>query len=183
MTYYYFWLRSPFSQWYPSRFRALSMFVNEEDIISEHIFDNAEQWMMYNKALLFKDFISAKSIINTKNPKKVKALGRKIANFDEEVWNKHREDIVYNGTIHKFTQNPNLKKQLLDITQDFVEASPYDTIWGIGLKVDDPLAKQEATWKGLNLLGKILTKVRNEMSSPSFFALEGFNNNQITFSI
>ncbi len=155
------------------------MFVNEEDTTTENVFDNAEQWMMYNKALLFKDFVSAKSIIYTKNPKKVKALGRKIANFDEEVWRKHREDIVYNGTIHKFTQNPNLKKQLLDISQDFVEASPYDTIWGIGLSANDPLAKHESTWKGLNLLGKILTKVRHELSLSSFFWLEGFNRHQL----
>ena len=46
-----------------------------------------------------------------------------------------------------------------------VEASPYDKIWGIGLKSTSPLAQNRSTWKGTNLLGKILTEVRDELST------------------
>ncbi len=36
------------------------------------------------------------------------------------------------GLIEKFTQNTQLKKSLIDTTDAIlVEASPYDTIWGI----------------------------------------------------
>ena len=42
-----------------------------------------------------------------------------------------------------------------------VEASPYDKIWGVGLGVDDPLILDNKNWKGENLLGFILTNVRD----------------------
>lgn len=44
-----------------------------------------------------------------------------------------------------------------------VEASPYDRIWGIGLTASDPLAQNEETWLGQNLLGKVLDDVRDRL--------------------
>jgi len=43
------------------------------------------------------------------------------------------------------------------------EASPHDAIWGIGLSADDPRAQDVENWPGLNLLGKALVQVRNEL--------------------
>ncbi len=40
-----------------------------------------------------------------------------------------------------------------------VEASPNDGIWGVGLRKDNPLIKNQSNWKGLNLLGYILTDI------------------------
>ena len=44
------------------------------------------------------------------------------------------------------------------------EASPYDKIYGIGLKPNDPRVQDPTQWKGQNLLGKALMKVREELS-------------------
>jgi predicted NAD-dependent protein-ADP-ribosyltransferase YbiA (DUF1768 family) len=34
---------------------------------------------------------------------------------------------------------------------------------GVGLSIDDPLIKDPKNWKGQNLLGKVLTQVRNDL--------------------
>lgn len=44
-----------------------------------------------------------------------------------------------------------------------VEASPLDKIWGIGLARDNADASNPKKWKGLNLLGKALMAVREDL--------------------
>jgi ribA/ribD-fused uncharacterized protein len=150
-TYTFFWKPSEtngeFSQWH------MSEFTDAEGII----YKCAEQYMMYWKAKLFDDEKIAKKILDTTDPKEIKLLGRKIKNFDESTWVANREDIVYDGNYYKFTQDKKLKKKLLKCS-NFVEASPYDKIWGIGYVKSQALANK-STW-GLNLLGKALDKVK-----------------------
>ena len=43
------------------------------------------------------------------------------------------------------------------------EASPLDLVWGIGLRADDPRAKDTRQWRGKNLLGEVLSAVREEI--------------------
>jgi len=122
--------------------------------------------MMHQKAMLFNDEFHATKIIQTEDPKEQKDYGRKVANFDTKIWEQHREKIVYRGNLAKFSQDAELLALILSDeykTGEFVEASPYDTIWGIGLKEDDPDAQDKNKWKGLNLLGKAITQVRDEL--------------------
>ena len=64
----------------------------------------------------------------------------------------------------QFSQNKHLKNKLFSTYPKLlVEASPYDTIWGLGLTCHDVKAFDESTWTGLNLLGHILTHVRDEL--------------------
>jgi len=109
---------------------------------------------MYQKAVLFKDIKKANSILKAETPKEAKNLGRNAENFDEETWDKNKYGIVVKGNTYKFNQNEDLKDFLVSTGhKELVEASPYDTIWGIGLKQDDPRAKYKQQWKGQNLLG------------------------------
>ena len=48
-----------------------------------------------------------------------------------------------------------------------VEASPYDKIWGIGLKQDDPRASDPTQWQGTNWLGVALMQARDELRRRS----------------
>lgn len=64
----------------------------------------------------------------------------------------------------QFSQNDDLKTILFSTyPKTLVEASPYDKIWGIGLRKDDPRAWNKSTWLGKNLLGEILTRVRDKL--------------------
>ena len=150
---FFFRPESPFSQWHPARF-----------VVDGLEFSCAEQFMMHGKAILFGDAAIAAEILAVASPRQHKALGRKVSGFDDRAWKAHREEIVLAGSRAKFSQNPDLLSVLLAThgTQ-LVEASPFDRIWGVGLSMSDPRIDDPANWRGQNLLGKILTRLRDEL--------------------
>ncbi|CAH1773287.1 unnamed protein product [Owenia fusiformis] len=106
----------------------------------------------------------AQRIMESDDPREQKALGRKVSNFDADVWDSNCREVVKQGSIAKFSQNEELKKVLLETDGTIlVEASPRDTIWGIGLGADNPKAKNKHTWRGKNWLGYALTDARTEI--------------------
>ena len=50
-----------------------------------------------------------------------------------------------------------------------VEASPWDTLWGIGYDAKHPRAATKKTWRGKNWLGYILTELREVFLSAEVF--------------
>jgi ribA/ribD-fused uncharacterized protein len=150
---FFFTEASPFSQWYRCRFEA-----------DGRVFSCMEQYMMLGKARLFGDAETGEKIMAADHPRQHKALGRAVKPFDDKVWRRERETIVLTGNRAKFTQNEELRALLLATAgTTLVEASPYDRIWGIGLGANDPRAQDPAQWRGQNLLGKILTQLRDEL--------------------
>lgn len=143
------------SQWYPCFFT-----------IDGVRYSTAEQYMMAEKARLMGDEACREAIMATSDPNEIKALGRQVDNFDETLWNKEKSRVVEKGNLAKFSQNEALKTFLLS-TEDkvLVEASPYDSIWGIGLRAEDAEAQDPRQWKGSNLLGFALMKVRQTIRS------------------
>ncbi|MDB4963462.1 MAG: cyclohydrolase [Myxococcales bacterium] len=150
---FFFTEASPFSQWYRCSFA--------EGPLTFHC---AEQYMMHGKAQLFGDAAIAAEILAADHPRQHKALGRKVKNFNDVAWRAQREAIVLAGSRAKFTQNPQ-RLELLLATKGttLVEASPFDRIWGIGLAASNPKAQDPSLWRGQNLLGKILTQLRDEL--------------------
>ncbi|MBI3633037.1 MAG: NADAR family protein [Candidatus Vogelbacteria bacterium] len=142
----------------------LSQWHSSEFALDGLAFKWAEQWMMYKKAEIFGDTETMKKVLRAESPKECKQLGRQVCGFISSEWDKVSRDIVYEGNIAKFSQNVELKKQLLD-TGDamLVEASPYDKKWGIGLAASDPRAKDPSRWLGTNWLGEVLMRVRTEL--------------------
>jgi ribA/ribD-fused uncharacterized protein len=121
----------------------------------------AEQWMMASKARLFGDAATLAAILAASYPLECKNLGRQVAGYDDERWNEVRFDLVVSGNIAKFGQNPALRDHLLASGDAIlVEAAPRDSIWGIGLGRDNPAVANPLLWRGRNLLGFALVKVR-----------------------
>lgn len=151
-----------YSQWYPSKFTDT---IEDDDIV----YSCAEQYMMSQKAKLFDDMLTNDLIMATTDPKKQKALGRKVSGFDEKVWNRHCKDIVTRGNLFKFDaiQNKSLHDILLatgDAT--LVEASPWDKVWGVGIGADACIRLIDAGKKlpGKNLLGECIMDVRDMLN-------------------
>jgi len=127
-------------------------------------FNCAEQYMMYHKALTFGDAEYAEKILQSSDQKQIKDYGRLIRNFDEKKWNMVKREIVINGNKLKFSQNSELKEYLISTgNRILVEASPYDKIWGIGMRSDEDGVTEPAKWKGQNLLGFALMEVRDNL--------------------
>jgi len=159
MKFVFFWREylenGHFSQWYPAPFQV-------EGIRYYH----NEQYMMAKKALLFGDTRTYDKIMKESDPAACKALGKSAANFNQQLWDSSKEEIIYNANYAKFSQNPELKAALLATGDAIIaEASPYDKIWGIGLKATDPESQDPMKWKGQNLLGKALMEVRKALQT------------------
>lgn len=77
-----------------------------------------EQYMMYHKAVVFKDAEIASKIMESAKPRSQKSLGRKVSNFDAKVWDEDKEKIVEEGNFFKFTQG---KEKAGDMRQQLIE--------------------------------------------------------------
>lgn len=141
------------SNWYPSKFT-----------VDDVNFSSMEQYMMYKKAVCFRDKNTADKILATNDVAEIKALGRLVADYNESYWNGVRQIVVFEGLIAKFSQNKDLKK-LLKATENAIlaECAVKDRIWGIGLSMKDSERFEIDKWKGQNLLGYALMMVREQL--------------------
>ena len=145
------------SQWQPAPFT-----------LDGQCYVSAEQYMMAEKARFFQDAETFRRILSTSAPQQVKRLGREIRNFNEILWAGCREEIVFQGNLAKFRQNQAFGNFLLGTGNKILaEASPHDRIWGIGLEETASSAKNPLLWKGKNLLGFCLMRVRADMKGQT----------------
>lgn len=143
------------SQWWPAAFTVEGV-----------RYPTAEHFMMASKARLFGDVEADARILEAPSPAAAKRLGREVRNFEPTLWDERRLDIVVEGSIAKFGQNPELRTFLLGTGERvLVEASPVDRIWGIGCSQDPPEATDPQRWRGLNLLGFALMQARERLST------------------
>lgn len=180
---FFFHLTSPFSNFHPARFEY-----------KDYTFISNEQFMMYSKARTFNDTVSAQKILDMNNSPLaqqflkgelsreditkdtdlskqwnslmvgVKKLGRGVKNYNDEVWNNRRINVVLFGARLKFTQNEDLKQILLNTGDSLMcEASRFDPIWSCGLSEYDAKKIPPEQWPGLNLLGKVLDTLKTEL--------------------
>lgn len=180
--YTFFWKSgSNFSQWHPAKFTYKDItFSSAEQFMmysKAKLFKDdevAQKIMNINNNELVKDFLDGK-ISNTditqdkkklvlwdKYQKEIKDLGRAVKNYQEDLWLEKRFSIISIASREKFNQNTHLKSAMMSCKgKSFVEASPYDKIYGIGLSKEEAMKLPKDKWKGLNLLGDALTNTMN----------------------
>lgn len=146
---------SVFSNFYPCTFEESGL-----------IWKSSEQCFMAKKAAYFNDFEIYDMILESETPKEAKSLGRKVRGFDSEEWLKVCFEKMYEAVYSKFSQNNDLKELILSDDfkgKGFIEGSPFDAIWGVKMDWRNPDIDNEKNWKGQNLLGKVLDKVREDL--------------------
>ena len=154
-----------FSQWYQGK----PFSVNGRSYLT------AEQYMMSEKALLFKDLYHYSLIMEEPSPKKCKDLGRLVSGFESTTWDNALREIIFHGNLGEFQSDIVLVNALLETENAvLIEASPYDGIYGAGLTESDllnsdgSLKVQPENWKNpkngtqaTNHLGFVLMGIRD----------------------
>ena len=157
-TIYFYGHKEHYQYAYLSNF-YLSQFTDEDDII----YHCSEQYLMACKAFIMNDLTTMEKIMHADNPYQCKKLGRQVKNWNQEVWDQNKCDIMFDALYYKFSQNDDILQKLLSTGNSILaEASPRDRIWGIGLNITD--AQSGKTWRGKNLLGQTLMGIRDYLS-------------------
>lgn len=141
------------SNWYMSDF-----------IEDGRLYTSVEQYLMYGKAVVFKDEEMQQAILATHDVAKVKQYGRQVKGYNETVWNGLRQLVLYRGLWMKFSQNEELKQLLIDTGNDMlVECARTDKIFACGISIKDPMRFDMSKWTGKNLLGFALMDLRDQL--------------------
>ena len=154
-----------FSNWYRAEFEYAGK-----------RFTSVEQYMMYHKVIMFRQYDLATKILSSDDPSVIKKLGRThFPEFDAALWEKTCYAIVRRGVRAKFEQNPDILQLLLATDEKILaECSLKDTKWGIGLAIDDPDCYHPSQWNGKNYLGRILMEVRDDLRRASALGKLGY---------
>ena len=147
--------------WAPGNYNILNIDNNPK--YPKQVFcQNSEKAIMITKAVMMDDESTFQKLLQTSSPSYCKKLGREVQNFNQEKWSSNLEQIAFSILYDKFNSNQNLKKLLLETNNSIlVEASKHDTIWGIGIDIRNKDIYDQTKWKGSNILGNTLMKVRD----------------------
>ena len=121
---------------------------------------------MSKKATHFGDTAASEKIMATNDPVLQKGYGRdtNIIDFDRKEWDKIKDKLMKEGVSAKFEQNELLKDELVATGDKYlVEANPFDTYWSCGIHLTDKNIGNTDSYKGKNMLGKLLVEIRNEI--------------------
>ena len=154
-----------FSQWYHGN----------PIVINGRSYATAEQYMMSEKALLFNDLEMYQKIMSEPDPEKCKKMGRLVKDFVGNIWDEAFPEIIFHGNLGKLQSDIEIVNALLETENAvLIEASPYDDIYGAGMKKEDLLNpdgtlrvlpqhwhKKDSQKQATNHLGFILMGVRD----------------------
>ena len=85
------------SNWYSCSFKY-----------GRYAYSSSEQFMMAQKAALFRDYGVFFKILDTDDQSTIKKLGKQVSNYDDAVWSRLRGPMMRRGLRAKFQQNPDL---------------------------------------------------------------------------
>lgn len=124
-------------------------------------FVSMEQYIMYEKCVVFGDHTSARAVLATDDPATHKKIGRYAQGYVDSVWGGMRQLVALKGLLAKFMQNKELKRKLL-ATGDawLVESSHNDVVWACGCGLDENERFDVAQWRGKNILGFAIMETR-----------------------
>jgi ribA/ribD-fused uncharacterized protein len=126
--------------------------------------DFSEKAIMMCKAAVMGDQGAYTMICAAATPNAAKQFGRKVRNFDADIWDSVLCSVAFHVIFRKFSQSEKLRGVLLG-TGDLLiaEATVNDKIWGIGIDREDTRVHEPMRWAGSNILGWALMEARTAL--------------------
>jgi len=114
--------------------------------------------------MAFGDTTSAQKVLATEDTKEQQTIGRNAKGYVGSVWSGMRQLVAVRGLLAKFSQNADLKQQLLDTGDAWlVECAHSDTTWACGIRLNEDERFDSGKWRGQNILGFALMEVRSHL--------------------
>jgi len=125
---------------------------------------SVEQYVQHIKAVNANDNYRAEAIMLASDPAEMRQLGNAC---DTKDWtNAAHEKTMETAIRAKFTQNVDLRKQLMDTgNRVFAEANVHEKYWGIGIGLHNKSIGDTTKWNGKNHFGKLLTSIRDSIAT------------------
>ena len=141
---------SPYSNFHRSSF-----------VLNDHQFHSTEQWIQYQKALLFGNSFTANQILATTMPYESKQLGYHVNGFDIGRWKNEGYDLCSEGIRAKFVQIPPLLNMLKSTEPKVLVESSLDRLWGTGIQLLDLDVLNPEKWYGTGWMCVMLSTVHS----------------------
>lgn len=132
-----------------------------------YAYAHSEQWLAASLADLFGDALIARRVrAPYVTPTHARRLARSVLGYDAALWDAERAEVALVGSLAKFAADPALAAALVATASGpagpraLVGASPRDREWGVGLSMNDPGVEDPEAWRGDNMLGEVLERVR-----------------------
>lgn len=133
------------------KYGCFSNFSKHSFVYNQIFYKTSEHFFQAHKFLSKQDF---EDVLNSKSAFEAATIGRDRSRSLRDDWEQVKMDIMYVGVYEKFKQNIDILEILRDSgSEEIIENTTDDMYWGCGYN-----------GSGKNHLGKILMKVRKELS-------------------
>ena len=126
----------------------------------------AEQYIAAERARFFGDDDTLKKILMSRDPYECKTLGHRVKDFDQSKWDDRAGSVADTVIRAKVNQHDFIKQFLLNTGDKKLAEAAEDSLWGCGLKLDDPNVVKYDKWLRVGHAGRVLMSIRSELRSP-----------------
>ena len=141
---------TPYSNFHPCQFT-----------VNHHIFHCSEQFIQYQKALMFGDSATANEILKCETTFDAKRLGYKVNGFDMKGWSADGYSMCLDGIKEKFVQNPSLLGMLKATAPKLLIEASSDRLWGTGVDLWDHQCLNQDKWYSMGWMSAMLADIQD----------------------
>ena len=142
-------------------FRPYSNFHPCQFTVNHHTFHCSEQFIQYQKALMFSDSTMANEILKCETTIDAKRLGYKLNEFDMKRWSADGCSICLDGIREKFVQNPNLLCMLKATAPKLLTEASSDRLWQTVVDLWDHQCLNQDKWYSTGWMSAILADIQD----------------------